>query len=139
MAKPTVAVSEEAQKTLNARGVRETIFEQITPGLVDYFDVIERIQATDVDVIYYAGYPPEAGLLIRQLRDRGDDLQLVSADGLSTEDYWMIAGTAGEGTLFTSFRGPSSDPAAAALLERARERGTVPTYRVLYSYGAVQA
>jgi branched-chain amino acid transport system substrate-binding protein len=132
-------LAEEAQKTLNARGVRETIFEQITPGLVDYFDVVDRIQATDVDVIYYAGYPPEAGLLIRQLRDRGDDLQLVSADGLSTEDYWMIAGTAGEGTLFTSFRDPSSDPAAAALLERARERGTVPTYRVLYSYGAVQA
>jgi branched-chain amino acid transport system substrate-binding protein len=132
-------LAEETKKTLNARGVREAIFEQITPGLVDYFDVIERIQATDVDVLYYAGYPPEAGLLIRQLRDRGDDLQLVSADGLSTEDYWLIAGTAGEGTLFTSFRDPSSDPAAAAILERAVESGIVPNYRVLYSYGAVQA
>ena len=29
-------LAEETKKTLNARGVREAIFEQITPGLVDY-------------------------------------------------------------------------------------------------------
>jgi branched-chain amino acid transport system substrate-binding protein len=132
-------LAEETKKTLNARGVREAIFQQITPGLVDYFEVVEKIRATNVDVLYYAGYPPEAGLLIRQLRDRGDDLQLVAADGLSSEDFWLIAGTAGEGTLFTSFRDPSGDPGAAAVLERAREHGIVPNHRVLYSYGAVQA
>jgi branched-chain amino acid transport system substrate-binding protein len=132
-------LAEEIKKTLNARGVREALFQQIRPGLVDYFDVVEKIQASNADVLYYAGYPQEGALLIRQLRDRGDDLQLVAADGLATEDFWLIAGTAGEGTLFTSFRDPSSDPGAAAILERARERGIVPNYRVLYSYGAVQA
>jgi branched-chain amino acid transport system substrate-binding protein len=132
-------LAEETKKTLNARGVREVMFEQITPGLVDYSDVVDMIQTTSVDVLYYAGYPPEAGLLIRQLRDRGDDLQLVSADGINTEDFWLIAGPAGEGTLFTSFRDPSRDPGAAAILERAREHGIVPNFRVLYSYGAVQA
>jgi branched-chain amino acid transport system substrate-binding protein len=132
-------LAEETKKTLNARGVREAIFEQITPGLVDYFEVVEKLQATNVDVLYYAGYPPEAGLLIRQLRDRGEDLQLVSADGLSTEDFWLIAGTAGEGTLFTSFRDPSRNHGAAAIIERARASKIEPTYRVLYAYGAVQA
>jgi branched-chain amino acid transport system substrate-binding protein len=132
-------LAEEIRKTLNARGVHEAVFDQITPGLVDYFEVVNKMQATNVDVLYYAGYPPEAGLLIRQLRDRGDDLQLVSADGLTSEDFWLIAGGAGEGTLFTSFRDPSkSDPTAAAIIEKARELGIVPTYRVLYSYGAVQ-
>jgi branched-chain amino acid transport system substrate-binding protein len=132
-------LAEETRKTLNARGVREAMFEQITPGLVDYFEVVEKIQATSIDVLYYAGYPAEAGLLIRQLRDRGDDLQLVSADGLSSEDFWLIARAAGEGTLFTSFRDPSGDPGAAAILERAREHRIVPNFRVLYSYAAVQA
>ena len=127
-------LAEETKKTLNARGGREAIFEQI-----DYFEVVDKIQTINVDVLYYAGYPPEAGLLIRQLRDRGDDLQLVSADGMSSEDFWLTAGTAGEGTLFTSFRDPSREPAAAAIIERARGRGIVPTYRVLYSYGAIQA
>jgi branched-chain amino acid transport system substrate-binding protein len=132
-------LAEETKKTLNARGVREAIFEQITPGLVDYFEIVEKIQATNIDVLYYAGYPPEAGLLIRQLRDRGDDLQFVSADGVYSENSWLIAGTAGEGTLFTSFRDPSKNPGAAAIMERARERKMIPSYQLLYSYGAVQA
>ena len=132
-------LADQIKKTLATRGVREAIFDQITPGLVDYFDVLNKIQAASADILYYAGYPPEAALLIRQLSDRGDDLQLVSADGLTSEDFWLIAGTAGEGTLFTSFRDPSKNPTAAAIIERAREHGIVPTYRVLYSYGAVQA
>jgi branched-chain amino acid transport system substrate-binding protein len=132
-------LAEETRKTLNARGVREALFEQITPGLVDYFEIVEKIQAASIDALYYAGYPAEAGLLIRQLRDRGDDLQLISADGLSSEDFWLVAGEAGEGTLFTSFRDPSDSPDAAAIIESARSRRIEPTYRVLYSYGAVQA
>jgi branched-chain amino acid transport system substrate-binding protein len=131
-------LAEETKKTLNERGVHEAIFDQITPGLVDYFEVAEKLMAGNIDVLYYAGYPPEAGLLIRQLRDRGGDLQLVSADGLASEDFSLIAGAAGEGTLFTSFRDPSETPGAAAVIEAARERGVVPTYRVLYAYAAVQ-
>jgi branched-chain amino acid transport system substrate-binding protein len=132
-------LAEETKKTLNARGVREAMFEQIAPGLVDYLDVVEKLQETNIDVLYYAGYPQEAGLLIRQLRGRGDDLQLIAADGLSTEDYWLIARAAGEGTLFTSFRDPSRNPGTAAILERARAYRIVPNFRLLYSYGAVQA
>jgi branched-chain amino acid transport system substrate-binding protein len=45
-------LAEETKKTLNARGVREAMFERITPGLVDYFEVVEKIQATNVDVLY---------------------------------------------------------------------------------------
>ena len=53
--------------------------------------------------------------------------------------FWLVAGEAGEGTLFTSFRDPSAEPGAAAILERARARQMEPDYRLLYSYGAVQA
>jgi branched-chain amino acid transport system substrate-binding protein len=76
---------------------------------------------------------------MRQARGRDYSVQLVSADGLSSEDFWLIAGAAAEGTLFTSFRDPSGEPGAAAIRERARERQIEPNYRVLYSYAAVQA
>ena len=113
-------------------------FSSRSHRVVEYSDVCPALAAAG-DVLYYGGYVPEAGLLIRQLRDRGDGVQLASADGLASEDFWLIAGTAGEGTLFTSFRDPSGEPGAAAILARARERRIVPNYRVLYSYGAVQA
>jgi branched-chain amino acid transport system substrate-binding protein len=132
-------IAAETRKQLSERGVSEVLYEQITPGQVDYSDVVSRLAAAGADVVYYGGYVPEAGLLIRQARDRDYDVQLVSADGLSSEDFWLIAGTAGEGTLFTSFRDPSGEPGAAAILEGARARQIEPNYRVLYSYGAVQA
>jgi branched-chain amino acid transport system substrate-binding protein len=132
-------IATETRKQLRKRGVSEILYEQITPGQVDYADVVSRLAAARIDVLYYGGYVPEAGLLIRQARDRDYGVQLVSADGLSSEDFWLIAGPAAEGTLFTSFRDPSREPGAAAILERARARQVEPNYRVLYSYGAVQA
>jgi branched-chain amino acid transport system substrate-binding protein len=132
-------IAAETRKQLNKRGVSEVLYEQITPGQVDYSDVVSRLAAAGADVLYYGGYVPEAGLLIRQARARDYGVQLVSADGLSSEDFRLIAGAAGEGTLFTSFRDPSGEPGAAGILERARERQLEPNYRVLYSYGAVQA
>ena len=115
-------IAAETRKQLNRRGVSEVLYEQITPGGVDYSDVVSRLAAAGAEVLYYGGYVPEAGLLIRQARRRDYGVQLVSADGLSSEDFWLIAGTAAEGTLFTSFRDPSGEPGAAAILERARAR-----------------
>jgi branched-chain amino acid transport system substrate-binding protein len=132
-------IAAETRKQLGKRGIDDILYEQITPGQVDYSDVVSRLAAAGIDVVYYGGYVPEAGLLIRQARARGYDGQLVAADGLSSEDFWLIAGPAAEGTLFTSFRDPSREPGAAAILERARARQVEPNYRVLYSYGAVQA
>jgi branched-chain amino acid transport system substrate-binding protein len=132
-------IASETRKQLSKRGVSEALYEQITPGQVDYSDVVSRLAAAGIDVLYYGGYVPEAGLLIRQARDRDYGVRLVSADSLSSEDFWLIAGTAAEGTFFTSFRDPSQEPGAAAILERARARQVEPNSRVLYSYGAVQA
>jgi branched-chain amino acid transport system substrate-binding protein len=129
-------IAAETRKQLSKRGIDDILYEQITPGQVDYSDVVTRLQAAGIHVLYYGGYVPEAGLIIRQARARDYDVQLVSADGLSSEDFWLIAGPAAEGTLFTSFRDPSGELGAAAILERARAR-LEPNYRVLYSYGAV--
>jgi branched-chain amino acid transport system substrate-binding protein len=105
-------IAAEIRKQLSERGLSEVLNEQITPGQVDYSDVVSRLPAAGADVLYYGGYVPEAGLLIRQARARDYGVQLVSADGLSSEDFWRIAGTAAEGTLFTSFRDTSGEPGA---------------------------
>ena len=132
-------LSEEVKKALNARGVSEAIFERITPGLVDYFDVMEKIQAANIDVVYYGGYSPEAGVLIRGLRNRGDDLQLVAGDGINSEDFGLIAGKASEGTVFTSTLDLRNFPQAAALVARLRSEHYEPIGPTYLAYGAIQA
>jgi branched-chain amino acid transport system substrate-binding protein len=132
-------LAEEVKKALNARGVREAMFEGITPGLVDYLDVIEKIQAANVDVVYYGGYSPEAGVLIRGLRDRGDDVQLVAGDGINSEDFGLTAGHASDGTMFTSTLDLRDSPQAAALVARLRSEHYEPIGPTFLAYGAVQA
>jgi branched-chain amino acid transport system substrate-binding protein len=132
-------LAEEVKKALNARGVREAIFEAITPGLVDYLDVVEKIEAANTDVVYYGGYSPEAGVLVRRLRDRGDDLQLVSGDGINSEDFGLIAGKASDGTLFTSTLDLRDSPLAAELVARLRSEHYQPIPPTFLAYGAIQA
>jgi branched-chain amino acid transport system substrate-binding protein len=77
------------------------MFETIEPGKVDYWDVIQKMRAMAVEVLYYGGYQREAGLIIRQARERAYELQLVAGDGISNEDFALIAGHASDGTLMT--------------------------------------
>jgi branched-chain amino acid transport system substrate-binding protein len=119
--------------------VRETVFMEITPGSLDYVNVIEEIQGAAIDVLYYAGYAPEAALLIRQLRHRGDDLQLVAGDALEVEDFWLIGREAADGTVFTSFRDPRGLPHAAELLAALRADNREPDIATFLAYAAMQA
>ena len=78
-------LAEQARKALNALGITEVLFEPIDPELLDYADLVDRVQAAQVDVLYYAGTSRPAGLIVRELRERGDDMQLISGDSIDQE------------------------------------------------------
>jgi branched-chain amino acid transport system substrate-binding protein len=123
------------KQRLNRRGVRETAFIEYAPGQTDYSALLEQLHATSIEVLYVGGYSPEIGLIARQARGQGLDFQLVSGDGLSTGEFWVVAGPAAEGTLFTTFNDLARGPRAAEAIARARLQ---PSGRLLYSYAAVQ-
>jgi branched-chain amino acid transport system substrate-binding protein len=77
-------LAEETKKRLNERGIAEAMFEPIEPGKADYWEVVQKMRAMGVEVLYYGGYPHEAALLIRQARGEGDQLQLAGGDGSTT-------------------------------------------------------
>jgi branched-chain amino acid transport system substrate-binding protein len=81
------------------------------------------MHAAGVEVLYYAGFRREAGLIIRQAHDRNYKLQLVAADGIGGEDFALIAGAAADGTLMTYAPSPLANPEAALLAERFAAKG----------------
>ena len=89
-------------------------------------------------MLYIGGYSPEAGLILRQARDGDYDVQLVAGNSLSPGEFWLVAGPAGEGTLFTSFSDPTHEPRAAEVMNRVKAQLQQPNARALYSYAAVQ-
>ncbi len=132
-------LADETRKAMNAAGKKEVMYETVTPGEKDYTALVSKLKAAQVDVLYYGGYHPEAGLIVRQMRDQGMKTVLISGDALVTEDYWKITGPAGEGTLMTFSPDPRKNPAAADLVKRFRDKGIEPEGYVLYSYAAIQA
>jgi branched-chain amino acid transport system substrate-binding protein len=94
-------LAEETRKRLDERGIAAAMFEAIEPGQPDYWDIVQKMRAKGVEVLYYGGYSPEAALLVRQAREAGYELQLVAGDGISNEDFGLIAGPTSDGTLMT--------------------------------------
>jgi len=132
-------LADETKKQLNKRGVKEAMYEAYTAGEKDYSALVSKMKGAGIDVVYVGGYHTEAGLMIRQAREQGYNVQLVSGDALVTDEYWKITGKAGAGTLMTFSPDPRKNPAAAGVVKKFRAQKYEPEGYTLYTYGAIQA
>jgi branched-chain amino acid transport system substrate-binding protein len=132
-------LADETRKQLNKRGVTEAIYEAYTPAKNDYSTEMGALKAANIAVAYVGGYHAEVALMVRAARDRGYTVQLVSGDGMATEEFALIAGPAAEGTLFTFPADARRNPEAASVVERFRAENFEPAGYTLLSYAAVQA
>src|SRR3546814_2197991 len=93
------SLAEETRKRLNAKGMKETMFEGITPGEKDYSALVSKMKAAGIDLIYLGGYHPEGGLIVRQAKEQGMKAPLMGGDALVDKQFWAISGPAGEGQI----------------------------------------
>ena len=126
------------RQRLRQRGVMEALYDAYAPGEEDYSALAARLERAGIDVLYIGGYGPDAALILRAVRERGDGLQLIGGDGLGMEEFWAVAGPAGEGTIFSSRRDVRQLPEAAAVLARFRARGLGRRAGGIGAYAAVQ-
>ncbi|MFP4306956.1 MAG: branched-chain amino acid ABC transporter substrate-binding protein [Desulfococcaceae bacterium] len=73
-------------------GVEIVFFESLTPGEQDYNTVLTKIKATEPDAVFFTGYYPEAGLLLRQKAEMGWDVPFMGGDATNHPDLVKIAG-----------------------------------------------
>jgi branched-chain amino acid transport system substrate-binding protein len=132
-------LADETKKSLNAAGVTEAMYAAYTPGERDYSALVSRLKQAGISVIYVGGYHTEAGLIIRQAKEQGMKATLVGGDALVTNEFWQIAGDAGNGTLMTFPADPRKRPTAAAVVKEFQAKNIDPEGYVLYTYAAIQA
>ena len=132
-------LADTVRQRLNERGVTETLYGAISPGQSDYSDAVNRLKAVGADVVYYGGYSSEAALILRQAHAGGYPLSLVAGDGVNSEDFWLVAGPAGENTLFTSYPDFRGINTASSVTAAFRAQGYEPSGSTLHAYAAVQA
>ncbi len=123
---------------LNGSGAQEVLFDSITPGEKDYSAVVSKLKALGAEFVYFGGYHPEAGLILRQSADQGFKFTLMMGDAIATPEFWQISGPAGEGTLFTFPSDPQSRPTAAKAVEEIKKTGFQPEGFTLFAYAVIQ-
>jgi branched-chain amino acid transport system substrate-binding protein len=132
-------LAEQAKAYLNRMGVQKALLEAYTPGEDDYSDLVAAMKAAEIDVAYVGGVQADIGLIARQARDRGQELQIVGGDSLQAPEFADTAGVAAEGVLFTAARDPSGEPEAAEVMSALRGQGLDdPIIAALYNYAAIQ-
>ncbi|GEO82132.1 branched-chain amino acid ABC transporter substrate-binding protein [Pararhodospirillum oryzae] len=132
-------LADETKAALNAAGVQEAMFEAITAGEKDYSALVTKMKNEGIQIVYLGGYYTEAGLIVRQAKDQGLDITLMSGDALVATEFASIAGPASDGTLFTFSPDPRKNPDASQVVKAFQADGYNAEGYTLYTYGAIQA
>ncbi|MGI2029323.1 branched-chain amino acid ABC transporter substrate-binding protein [Endozoicomonas acroporae] len=129
------SVRDEVQKA----GVKVALYEGVTAGDKDFSALIAKLKKEDVDFVYYGGYHPELGLILRQSAEKGLDVKFMGPEGVGNKDISAIAGEASEGLLVTLPKSFDQDPANARLVEAFKARSEDPSGPFVFpAYSAVQ-
>ncbi|MDI2589325.1 branched-chain amino acid ABC transporter substrate-binding protein [Psychrobacillus sp. NEAU-3TGS] len=83
-------------------------YEGITVGEKDFNGVINQVLTKKPDLIYFGGIYSEAGIIIKQARDKGIDVPIMGGDGMDASGLVDIAGDAVKNTYITSVAGDST-------------------------------
>jgi len=132
------SLADETKKALNAKGIQEVLFDAYSPGERDYSALISVLKQKGVRAVLIGGYHTEIGLIARQLKEQNADIQILGATSLATKEFWSIAGTAGEGVVFSFGPDPRRRPEAKAAVESLRKKNIEPEGYTMYSYAAVE-
>ena len=78
-------------------------FGALTPGERDYSTILSRLRNAAPEAVFFTGYYPEAGLLLRQKAEMNWDVPFLGGDATNNPDLVSISGrAAAEGFYFLS-------------------------------------
>ena len=125
---------------LKKAGVNVALFEGINAGDRDYSAVITKLKSAGVDFVYYGGYHPEMGLLLRQASEQGLKVKMMGPEGVGNPEVNAIAGPAVEGMLLTLPADFSTNPKNAAIVKAFKDKKRDPGGAFqMTAYAATQA
>lgn len=100
---------------LKEKDIKIVFFDALTPGERDYNTLLTKLKGAKPDVVFFTGYYPEAGLLLRQKRELGFTAPFIGGDATNHPDLVKIAGVeAAKDFYFLSAPLPKDLPSAEA-------------------------
>ncbi len=85
-------LADEITALLKKKGQAPIFFDALTPKEQDYSAILTKLKAASPDVVFFTGYYPEAGLLLKQKRQMGWNVPFLGGDAINNPDLVKIAG-----------------------------------------------
>jgi branched-chain amino acid transport system substrate-binding protein len=127
-----------ADQFKNALGSRVEVvyYGGIIQGDKDFRGVLTTVAGKKPDLFFFGGIYPEGGLLVRQAKEVGLMVPMMSGDGVIDPVFIQIAGEAAEGTYLTFTPDTAKMPGAQNVIDRYRSLYGEPGPYSLYAYDA---
>jgi len=116
--------------------VQVVFYDGIQTKDPDYKAVLTAINEKKPDAYFFGGVYPEAGRLVRQAKEVGLNIPMVTGDGVYDPTFIDIAGKAAEGTYVTFGKDPSGLPTTKTFNERYKAKYGEPGPYSVYAYDA---
>jgi len=129
-------LADEFRKFLRSEA-NVVFYGSIVQGDKDFKTVLTAVKARNPQLIFFGGIYPEAGLLVKQAKEIGLNVNFMSGDGTIDPKFIEIAGvSAAEGTYLTFSPDPRNIPSAKGFIEKYRSKyGETGPYSI-YAYDA---
>ena len=132
-------IASAVKATLEKKGTKVAVFEGVNAGDKDFSSMIAKLKQANVDFVYYGGYHPELGLILRQAQEKGLKAKFMGPEGVGNDSISQIAKEASEGLLVTLPKSFDQDPANVALADAFKAKKEDPSGPFVFpSYSAVQ-
>lgn len=102
----------------------------------DYKAILTAIKEKKPDVYFFGGVYPEAGRLVRQAKEVGMNIPMITGDGVYDPTFINIAGKSADGTFVTFGKDPSGLPASKSFNEKYTKKYGAPGPYSIYAYDA---
>lgn len=104
-------LAEWTQKYLEEQGAAVPFFDAINPKDKDFSPILTNIKGAGLDAIYFTGYHAQGGLLLKQSKDLGLEVQWVMGNACNNPELIDIAGVdAAKGVIMTTEPLPNDLP-----------------------------
>jgi branched-chain amino acid transport system substrate-binding protein len=132
-------IATAVKTTLEEKGINVVLFEGVNKGDKDFSPLVAKLQKEKVDFVYYGGYHPELGQLLRQTAEKKLAIRFMGPEGVGNKDISQIAGEAAEGLIVTLPPAFDTRPENSDLVKAFKAKNQDPSGAfVMTSYAAVK-
>lgn len=92
-------LADNFEATAKSLGLKVVAREHTTDKDTDFKAILTKIKGKKPDLIMFGGIDPQAGPMVKQMKDLGIKAKYIGGDGMQTPNFIKLAGDAAEGAM----------------------------------------